>query len=83
MNIKDIANDADFLRPIISNKINDTFNATKLEKKYKKDKSLELLSIGFLKLFLLVKNMISLDVAAKALSEPNLDEHKIKTKVNY
>jgi transcription factor E2F7/8 len=41
-----------------------------------------MLSIGFLKLFLHWKQIMSLEEAARKLSSLNIDEHKIKTKVN-
>ena len=48
----------------------------------KREKSLEMLSIGFLKLFLHWKSVMTLDKAARKLSNEDIDEHKIKTKVN-
>jgi len=47
----------------------------------KKEKSLGLLSNGFIKLFFTWKNIISLEQAAKKLSSDNIEENKIKTKV--
>jgi hypothetical protein len=50
-------------------------------KSSKKEKSLGLLSNGYIKLFLTCKNIISLEQAAKKLSSENIEENKIKTKV--
>jgi transcription factor E2F7/8 len=50
-------------------------------KSSKKEKSLGLLSNGYIKLFLTWKNIISLEQAAKKLSSENIEENKIKTKV--
>lgn len=48
----------------------------------KKEKSLEILSVGFLKLFLSYKETLSLEEAAKKLSPVNCENQKIKTKVS-
>lgn len=48
----------------------------------KREKSLKLLSIGFLSLFLNWKQTMSLEEAAKRLNEgQNVEDHKIKTKI--
>lgn len=47
----------------------------------KKEKSLEILSIGFLKLFLNYKETLSLEEAARKLSPSDCEFQKIKTKV--
>lgn len=47
----------------------------------KKEKSLEILSIGFLKLFLNYKETLSLEEAARKLSQKDCEFQKIKTKV--
>jgi predicted transcriptional regulator len=47
----------------------------------KREKSLEMLSIGFLKLFLHWKPVMTLEEAARRLSSINIDSHKIKTKI--
>ena len=47
----------------------------------KKEKSLGLLSTGFIKLFVVWKHTISLEQAAQKLSSQNPEENKIKTKV--
>lgn len=47
----------------------------------RKEKSLEILSIGFLKLFLNYKDTLSLEEAARKLSPLNCESQKIKTKV--
>lgn len=49
----------------------------------KREKSLEMLSIGFLKLFLHWKKTMTLEEAARKLSSRAIDEHKIKTKVLF
>lgn len=41
-----------------------------------------MLSIGFLKLFLHWKRTMTLEEAARKLSSNDIDDHKIKTKVN-
>ncbi len=48
---------------------------------HKREKSLEMLSIGFLKLFLHWKEVMTLEEAARRLSSLQIDDHKIKTKV--
>lgn len=50
-------------------------------KPIKKEKSLGLLSTGFIKLFFRWKDVISLEMAARKLSSENIEENKIKTKV--
>ena len=40
-----------------------------------------MLSIGFLKLFLHYKHVLTLEEAARKLSSKDINEHKIKTKV--
>ncbi|KAL4480520.1 hypothetical protein ABPG72_022275 [Tetrahymena utriculariae] len=47
----------------------------------KREKSLEMLSIGFLKLFLHWKSTMTLEEAARKLSSKQIDDHKIKTKI--
>lgn len=47
----------------------------------KREKSLEMLSIGFLKLFLHFKKTMTLEEAARRLSSKVIDDHKIKTKI--
>jgi transcription factor E2F7/8 len=47
----------------------------------KREKSLEMLSIGFLQLFLHFKKTMTLEEAARKLSSKTIDDHKIKTKV--
>lgn len=49
----------------------------------KREKSLGLLSTGFIKLFLSWKGTISLEQAGRKLSSENIEENKIKTKVRY
>lgn len=51
------------------------------EENQKREKSLEMLSIGFLKLFLHWRNTMTLEAAARKLSSKTIDDHKIKTKV--
>lgn len=48
---------------------------------HKREKSLEMLSIGFLKLFLHWKSIMTLEEAARKLSPTDIDTHKIKTKI--
>lgn len=48
---------------------------------HKREKSLEMLSIGFLKLFLHWKHVMTLEEAARKLSYKSIDDHKIKTKI--
>jgi len=40
-----------------------------------------MLSIGFLRLFIHWKSIMTLEEAARKLSSENLDSHKIKTKI--
>ena len=47
----------------------------------KREKSLGLLSVGFIRLFLSGKGTISLEQAGRKLSSDNIEENKIKTKV--
>lgn len=47
----------------------------------KREKSLGLLSTGFIKLFLSWKGTISLEQAGRKLSSENIEENKIKTKI--
>ena len=47
----------------------------------KKEKSLGLLSNGYIRLFFTWKSIISLEQAAKKLSSEKIEENKIKTKV--
>jgi len=49
--------------------------------KPKKEKSLGLLSIGFIRLFFGWKDVISLEQAARKLSSETIEDNKIKTKV--
>ena len=59
------------------------FSENENQNSHKREKSLEMLSIGFLKLFLHWKKIMTLEVAARKLSQSSIDDHKIKTKVNY
>ncbi|KAL4462526.1 hypothetical protein ABPG74_000356 [Tetrahymena malaccensis] len=56
-------------------------NLVAVEQNEKKEKSLEILSIGFLKLFLNFKQTLSLEEAARKLSPNNSENQKIKTKI--
>jgi len=47
----------------------------------KREKSLGLLSVGFIRLFLSGKGTISLEQAGRKLSSENIEENKIKTKI--
>lgn len=49
--------------------------------KAKREKSLGLLSIGFIKLFFFWKKTISLEEAGRKLSSENIEENKIRTKI--
>lgn len=47
----------------------------------KREKSLGILSIGFIKLYCKWKRIISLEQAARKLSAESVEENKVKTKV--
>ena len=51
------------------------------ECKYKKDKSLGILCQQFIGLFVTWKKMISLEEAASQISQKDIEEQKLKTKI--